>query len=54
MAQLQSAHAQFAHESEQCAQLQVWWLHVLHVQSVQVQVAQLSEQLAHSHFVHSS
>jgi hypothetical protein len=57
---LQVAHEQS--EQTQLAQVsppqllheQTLWLHVAQVQLVQLQVAQLSVQLAHEHTVHSS
>jgi hypothetical protein len=54
VAQLQSAHEQFAHESVQCAQAQALWLQVAQVQSAQVQVAHRSLHVPHEQVAHSS
>ena len=55
MLQEQSEHTQLAQESPpQLLQLQVLWLQVVHVHSAQEHWAQLSEQLAQEHAVHSS
>ena len=55
VAQEQSEQTQLAHVSPpQLLHEQTLWLHVAQVQSVQLQVAQLSVQLAHEHTVHSS
>jgi hypothetical protein len=52
--QVQSAQAQFAHESVQLPHWQARWLHVSQVQSEQSQAAQKSPQFPQAHFVHSS
>lgn len=56
VAQVQSEQTQFAHwwSSLQLAHEQTLWLQVSHVHEVQVHVAQVSEQSAHEHVVHSS
>lgn len=55
VAQEQSEHTQLPHVSPpQLLHEQTAWLHVAQVQSLHSHFAQLSEQLAHEHTVHSS
>ncbi len=56
VAQVQSEQTQLAHwwSSLQFVHEQMLWLQVSHVHEVQVHVAQVSEQSAHEHVVHSS
>jgi hypothetical protein len=51
---VQSAHVQFAQESEHSAQAHAAWLHVGQVQSAQEHTAQESEQCGHVQASHSS
>ncbi|MFJ8958342.1 hypothetical protein ACIRG5_03080 [Lentzea sp. NPDC102401] len=54
MGQLQLAHVQFAHESEQPSHAHWAWLHVGQSQSEQSHHAHESAQCAHLHLSHSS